>query len=84
MRQAIITRYLGPTNYRGARVKASCEAGSITVAWNYDFVTSENHRAAAKALIEKLGWVGHWAGGGLEDGYVFVDVENSGARFYTP
>lgn len=31
MRQAISTKYIGPTNYRSARVKASCEAGSVTV-----------------------------------------------------
>jgi ribosome-binding protein aMBF1 (putative translation factor) len=31
MRQAIKTKYLGPSNVRGARVKASSDAGSVTL-----------------------------------------------------
>ena len=33
-RQAIVTKYLGPTKSRGSRVKATASAGSITLAWN--------------------------------------------------
>ena len=57
--RAIITRYLGPTNHRPSRIKASAgKAGSITVSWDYDLPDniSANHRAAALALMEKLGW----------------------------
>jgi hypothetical protein len=32
--QAIITKYLSATNHRGARVKASAQAGSLTVGWD--------------------------------------------------
>ena len=31
IRQAIVTKFLGPTNFRGSRIKASASAGAITV-----------------------------------------------------
>lgn len=55
--QAIVTRYLGPTDTKGARVKAACEAGSLTVSWSYAIGTEENHDRAAHALAERLGWL---------------------------
>lgn len=54
--QAIRTKYLSPTNTRGARIKATCEAGSLTVPYRYDLDTSDMHRKAAFELMEKLGW----------------------------
>lgn len=54
--QAIITKYFGPTNSRGSRLVAKCEAGSITVPYDHALDTEGNHRAAAKALCNKLGW----------------------------
>lgn len=80
MAQAIETRYLGPTNSRGARVKASCEAGSVTVPWDHALDSIANHDAAARALIFKLGWDGdalpsdgRWHRGGRRGaGYVYV------------
>ena len=54
--QAIITKYLCPTNYRGSRIKASAEAGSITLQWDDALNQSENHHAAALALMNKMGW----------------------------
>jgi len=56
--QAIQTKYLGPTNHRGSRVKAACEAGSMTVSWDYALNVEENHKAAANMLKTKLGWKG--------------------------
>lgn len=54
--QAILTRYLGPTNFRGSRVKAWCQAGSVTLSWNDALDVNANHDAAAIALRAKLGW----------------------------
>lgn len=54
--QAIQTKYIGPTNTRQSRIKASAQAGSITVNWNYDLDENENHRAAAAAFIRKMKW----------------------------
>lgn len=57
--KAIITKYLGPTTYRGSRVKATDEDGnSITVSWRCEFDTDANHDRAVIALCEKMGWHG--------------------------
>jgi hypothetical protein len=79
--QAISTKYHGPTNHRGARIKASCEAGSLTVGYDYSLGSEANHIRAIRALIAKLGWFhdasrgdryGAWHVGGLGHGYVAV------------
>lgn len=74
MRQAIVTKYLGPTNHRGSRVKATAQAGSITVSWDHALSVEDNHKAAARALVTRWGWDGDWHGGATPDGggYVFV------------
>jgi hypothetical protein len=63
--QAITTRYLPPTNFRGSRVKAQCEAGSLTISWSYDLDPDANHDAACAELVKRLGWSGPWLGGTL-------------------
>lgn len=79
--QAITTTFLGPTNYRGSRYKATCDAGSITLESDHALNSEDNHRRVAAALIAKLGWFhdedrgdryGRWFMGGTKDGYVFV------------
>jgi len=76
MFQAIETKYLGPTNFRGARIKASAQAGSLTVGWDHALNVDANHARAAKMLAEKFGWAGSWEGGGRADnkGNVYVRV----------
>jgi hypothetical protein len=54
--QAIVTKYHGPTNSQGPRVKASAEAGSITLLWDHALDSDANHEVAARALLAKLGW----------------------------
>lgn len=54
--QAITTRYHGPTNHRGSRIKAVCAAGSITIAYDYSLDEEGVHRKAAFALRDTLGW----------------------------
>lgn len=77
--QAIETRYLGPTNHRGGRIKAIAWAGSVTIPYPHELNHEDGHRAAAQALIAKLGWQGTYAQGGNArgDGYVFVNVEGA-------
>lgn len=70
--QAITTKYLGPTNHRGSRIKATCDAGSLTLTWDHSLSAPENHRLAARALVQRLGWGGKWIGGGTATGYAFV------------
>ena len=70
---AILTKYIGPTNVRGARVKAYTESGrSITLGWNHALNSEENHEGAAKALAKKMNWTGTLIGGGTKTGYAFV------------
>jgi hypothetical protein len=52
--QAIITKFLPPTNVRGSRYKASCERGSLTVDADHALNAEENHRAVCDALCAKF------------------------------
>jgi hypothetical protein len=77
--KAILTRYLGPTNTRGSRVKAWAEGvPPVTMTWHAELGVEENHTAAASDLVAKYGWgvKTRLVGGGLPDGtgYAFVMV----------
>jgi len=79
--QTIITKYLGPTNHRGSRIKARQSASyagtpkSITIDWDYSLSTEQNHRAAAMAFAAKMNWAGDWVGGDNgSTGYSFVNA----------
>ena len=80
--QAIITKFIPCTNHRESRVKAICEAGSLTLGWDHALNVEENHQRVAEALQTKLGWAGgHYGrlvGGGMPMntpyGYCFVMV----------
>jgi len=54
--QAIRTRYCGPTNTKGSRIQAKCEAATIYVEYDHALDTEDNHRSAALALATNLGW----------------------------
>lgn len=78
--QAILTKYLAQTDSRGARIKATAAAGSITIDYPHELSGEDVHRAAAEALVGKLGWTGpHYGvlhGGQLPSGdWCFVLVK---------
>jgi hypothetical protein len=52
--QAIITKYIGPTNSRGARIKAECGRGKIFFSYPYELSGDACHRAAVDALTDKF------------------------------
>lgn len=79
--QAIETRFVPPTNHRGARVRVRCAARSMLVSWDHSLGVDGNHDAAAKALAERLGWRGSWHGGGNADGSGNVYVVAGPAAF---
>ena len=54
--QAIITKYHGPTNTKGSRVSARCDAGRVTIPWDDALSSDENHAAAARDLMRHLRW----------------------------
>lgn len=72
---AIETKYLGPTNTKGARIKAFTESASITKNYDHSLTSFDNKAEAARALCEKLGWEGHLVGGGTKTGEAFVFVD---------
>lgn len=78
MRQAIVTKYISPTNYRGARIKATAAAGSVTMEYRHEHNPEANHRLAAMRLVDKFKWREHYdrlCGGQMADGrYCFVMV----------
>jgi hypothetical protein len=79
IRQAIQTKYFGPTNTRGSRIVAQCAAKRVSVPYEHSMSAEENHLAAAYHLQVALGWVGERYGelrtGTLADGsYVHVLV----------
>lgn len=59
--QAIHTKILPATNTKGTRIKATCQAGSITIGYHSVdeggiFSEDDRHRAVARMLQKKLGW----------------------------
>ena len=54
MSQAIITKFIGPTNTKGSRYKASCDRGSIIVESDHALNSEQNHVAAAQALVNRF------------------------------
>lgn len=82
--QAIVTKYIGPTGTKGARIKAACDAGSITIPYPHELSGEDVYAAAAMALCRKLGWTeenghrGNWVcGGGMNGTFSYVFVFNS-------
>ena len=76
--QAIVTKYIGPSNTKGSRIKATAAAGSITVHLDHALNIEENHAKAAEALANKFNWSGNYFMGGMPDdsGYCFVSSDN--------
>ena len=77
MTQGIETKYFGPSNTKGSRIKASAWAGSVTIGYDYALDAEDNHANAAMALAKKLGWGGDYVQGGNAkgNGYLFVKRE---------
>ncbi len=83
MRKAISTTYVGPTNHRGSRIKAKCDARTIFVPWDDGLGVEANHGKAMVELARLMGWTNvRWYGGGVEKGYVWVQVMYNDAANY--
>jgi len=73
--KAIETHYLGATNTRGSRIKATEPDGqSVTIPYPYELSGEAVHRHAAEALRDRMGWAGELVGGATKRGYCFVFV----------
>lgn len=53
-RQAIVTRYICPTNTRGARIRATCDRASITISMPMEHSGADAHAVAVRALLDKF------------------------------
>lgn len=75
----IRTKYLAPTNTRGARIKAALAASwgteTLTLPYDYSALGGTNHTRAAQALADKLRLLGKWYRFADVNGYVFVLAE---------
>jgi hypothetical protein len=74
---AIQTRFIGPTNLHGSRVKARAlgTGHTATIEWDDAKNPRENHIDAAMYLANSHGWMeyGRWhMGDAGQGGYVFV------------
>lgn len=64
MSAAIVTRYLGPTNYRGGRIVATADLPRpdgrrdadvrIVISYDHDSTSIEAHRTAARILVRTV------------------------------
>ena len=71
---AIQTKYLGPTNSKGARITASAKSFKVTIPYPYEHDGVTCHFKAVKALIDKnkLEWpTENMRYGDIDHGYVF-------------
>lgn len=71
--QVITTKYLGPTNTRESRIKATSSSGlSVTIPLDHSMSMTGRHTKAALALARNMGWTGelHLVGD-TKEGYVY-------------
>ena len=74
--KAIRTTYLGPTDTKPSRIKASTGEQSIIVSYSHELTSDGEHGRAARMLADKYAWKGDLIGGGFPDGsmvWVFAD-----------
>ena len=76
--QYIETKYLGPTTYNGARIKATTSSGkSKTISFPYHLDGVDCHAEALKELMKKLDWhtderMLNVICNGTDSGYIFI------------
>lgn len=76
--QAIITKFLPCINTKGSRIKATCQAGSVTIDYPHELSGMDCHAKAAYALLAKMQWDYKLMGGQLPSGdYAFVMVDQA-------
>lgn len=78
MPTAIVTKYHGPTNTRGARISANAGMGR-RCSIPYDHAAHNPHDTAALALCAKMGWEGDLTrSGGIHSGNVYTFRDEAG------
>lgn len=77
--QAILVKFIGPTDTKPARLKASCAGGSVTIGYHsIDEGQGDKSLYAARMLCIKMDWHAHTLVGGTlpngDDVFVFGTV----------
>lgn len=76
--QAITTRYLCPTNTKGARIVAEADAGRRVYGWDHREDVHGNHLAAGSRYALEMGWIGdgarHQLASGMAKGGMGVHI----------
>lgn len=54
--QAIVTKYMGPTDTKGSRIKAKASGGSLYYNIDNRYTIEDNMNTAANLLVKKLNW----------------------------
>ena len=92
-RQAIVTRYLCPTNTKPSRIRASCDRASVIISFPQGESLVDAHAVAVRELLAKFhredgtarSWpeFSRWVCGGMpqasKDAYVWVQLPEGGA-----
>lgn len=87
-KQAIVTRYMGPTNTKPSRINATCDRGTVTISMPIEESGADAHAVAVRALLAKFAkedgagrsWPAfeRWVCGGMpqagKDAYVWVQL----------
>lgn len=77
--QAIRTRYYGPTNTRGSRIVAKCEAGTLSMPYNHALSAYQNHATCAALMLKRFSWGKPYVGGCFANDYYWTPhIENHG------
>lgn len=85
MRQAITTKFFGPTSIHGSRIQASAKAGRIYYTYRHDYNLEMNHTLAAQQYAEHFKWYGTYNTGVIMSGeYVHVLCEGDHAFTAAP
>jgi len=75
VRQAIVTKYFGPTDKRGPRIAAYADAGRVFRPIDDDADIRENSHRAAVELCRRFDWRGRLVAGGMpQKGSPFLNV----------
>lgn len=74
--KAITTKYIGPTNCKGSRIKATDGDNSVTISYPHEINSEQAHMKAAQTFMEKIGWMGEMMGGHTKSGMVFIFPDN--------
>ena len=77
----IITKYVGPTDTKGARLVAKCAGRQLSMPYRYELSVTQNHSTIAARLASKLKLSGVFVAESRETGYAFSQSDSGFEAF---